>query len=55
MVHYLKGRQDQQQPLVEPDINDGTDHLANLADRAFPSELIDDLSGHAGGWGCRRP
>jgi len=43
VIQNLERSQDRRQTLVKSDINDGTNNLANLPDRALPSELIGDL------------
>uniref|UniRef100_A0A7C9ABH6 Uncharacterized protein n=1 Tax=Opuntia streptacantha TaxID=393608 RepID=A0A7C9ABH6_OPUST len=43
IVEHLKSGQNGGQTLFEPHINDGSDHLANLSDRTFSGELVDDL------------
>lgn len=48
IVENLERRQDRWQPLVEPHIDDSTNHLADLPDRASSGELIGDLTAGAG-------
>lgn len=53
IVQDLKGGEDRRQALVEPDIDDSTDHLADASDGAGSGELVSDLTGGAGGLGRR--
>ena len=49
VVEDLQTRENRRQALLEPDVDDGSDDLANLADGAGTSELISDLSARAAG------
>nr|GLL41635.1 Os01g0685850 [Ipomoea trifida] len=45
VVKHLKRGEDRGQPLIKPNINNGSNNLADLPDRAGASELIGDLPG----------
>lgn len=51
VIQHLQRRQDRRQPLVEPDVDDGPDDLADLADGPGAGELVGDLSARGGGFG----
>lgn len=44
VIQNLERRQDRRQAVLEPDIDDSADDLADLANGAFSGELIGDLT-----------
>ncbi|KAK2458634.1 ATP synthase subunit beta, mitochondrial [Trifolium repens] len=44
MIQNFKRGQDRRQTLLESNVNDGTNNLTNMSDRAFTSELISDFT-----------